>query len=183
MLVALFTSVICDSSFSLLPPAYFSPSLPFFTSPTLQSVRPSVRHRSVKVVRPTCEKRKPAGRIFITREQQVITLKADFSEQLQGRKESGAVPSRGFRVNGGNLRPVNRAGYSETAREAQGLQSGREREKREDRERKRSVRRWPREDGVAKKNCGKGRRRTKEWQWWWCANERDATYIRNMVLL
>lgn len=32
------------------------------------------------------EKGKPAGRKFITREQQVITLKADFSEQLRGRK-------------------------------------------------------------------------------------------------
>lgn len=32
------------------------------------------------------EKGKPAGRKFITREQQVITLKADFSEQLRDRK-------------------------------------------------------------------------------------------------
>jgi len=36
--------------------------------------------------RTTYEKGKPTGRKFITREQQVITLKADFSEQLRGRK-------------------------------------------------------------------------------------------------
>lgn len=33
------------------------------------------------------EKRKPAGQKFITREQQVITLRADFSERLRGGKE------------------------------------------------------------------------------------------------
>lgn len=70
------------------------------------------------------EKGKPAGRKFITREQQVITLKADFSEQLRGsRKESATEPPRGFRVNGGNLRPANGAGRAK----APGDEEGRER--------------------------------------------------------
>lgn len=105
-------------------------------------------------------------------------MKADFSEQLQGRKERATEPPRGFRVNGGNLRPANRAGQSETARErekererlrqerykvSKADERKRERKGREDRERKRFVRRRPQEDGATKKNCGKGRRRTKEW--------------------
>jgi len=44
------------------------------------------RARSFDASRTTYEKRKPTGRKFITREQRVITLKADFSEQLRSRK-------------------------------------------------------------------------------------------------
>lgn len=78
-LVALFTSVICDSSFSLpaavlLAPLRFPPRVRPFGA-------------AFGTAYETYEKRKQAGRKFITREQQVITLKADFSEQLFGRKE------------------------------------------------------------------------------------------------
>lgn len=89
----LFTSVICDSSFSRFPAAACSsfPSVPFFT--------PFAPH----------EKGKPSAvPEFITREQRVITLKADFSERLRSRKESARNRLCGFRANSGKLRrPVN----------------------------------------------------------------------------
>lgn len=70
-------------------------------------------------VRVQCTKKgKPAGRKFITREQQVITLKADFSEAvIRGRKESAREKlPRGSRVNDSNLRLANGANESEFAR-------------------------------------------------------------------
>ena len=72
--VTLFTSIICDSSLPL-PAARFS-----FSSVLLFALDHSMPLRAYNV------KGKPAGRKFITSEQQIITEKADFSEQLRGRK-------------------------------------------------------------------------------------------------
>lgn len=96
--------VQCELSSRYLPPLFATRRSRYrFSYFSFSSVLSLAR----SPVRVQCTKKgsQPQGRKFITREQQVITLKADFSEAIiRGRKESAR--DRGSRVNDGNLRPA-----------------------------------------------------------------------------
>lgn len=156
--------VQCELSSRYLPPLFATRRSRYRFSYFLFS---SVLYLALSPVRVQYTKKgsQLKGRKFITREQQVITLKADFSEAIiRGRKES--TRDRGSRVNDGNPRPaMASASESKIARrnERDGKGLGRE---------KRIRGKAQRGDDTAEKNGGKDRPKNKR-----VAYER-VTYVR-----